>query len=119
MASRGKPAEARRPAPRLYLVTPQATILPGCGTLARRSPPPTWPPCCCACRAADDRNHDQPAKALAPAVQDKGAALMLDGHAELVARAGADGAHLAGIDAFSAALATLKPGAHRRLRRSR
>ena len=42
-------------------------------------------------------------------MQDKGAALLLDGHAELVARAGADGAHLAGIDAFSAALAALKP----------
>jgi thiamine-phosphate pyrophosphorylase len=34
---------------------------------------------------------------------------MLDGHPEIVARAGADGAHLAGIGAFTAALATLKP----------
>jgi thiamine-phosphate pyrophosphorylase len=42
-------------------------------------------------------------------VQEKGAALLIDGHPELAARAGADGAHLAGIDAFRAALATLKP----------
>lgn len=48
-------------------------------------------------------------KTLAPAVQDKGAALLLDGHAELAARAGADGAHLTGLDALMAALATLKP----------
>jgi thiamine-phosphate pyrophosphorylase len=48
-------------------------------------------------------------KALAPAIQDKGAALLLDGHVELVARAGADGAHLTGIEALKDALPTLKP----------
>ena len=48
-------------------------------------------------------------KALAPAVQDAGAALLLDGHVELVARAGADGAHLTGIAAFEEALPSLKP----------
>jgi thiamine-phosphate pyrophosphorylase len=42
-------------------------------------------------------------------VQDKGAALLLDGHPDLVARGGADGAHLAGIEAFNAALEQLKP----------
>jgi thiamine-phosphate pyrophosphorylase len=48
-------------------------------------------------------------KALAPAIQNQGAALLLDGHAELVARAGADGAHLTGIQALQDALPTLKP----------
>jgi len=48
-------------------------------------------------------------KALAPAIQDSGAALLLDGHVELVARAGADGAHLTGIEAMEEALPTLKP----------
>src|SRR6201998_3657920 len=48
-------------------------------------------------------------KALAPAIQDKGAALLLNGHVELVARAGADGAHLTGIAAMEEALPTLKP----------
>ena len=48
-------------------------------------------------------------KALAPTVQRTGAALLLDGHADIVARAGADGAHLTGIDAVLAALPLLKP----------
>src|SRR6478736_3438400 len=41
--------------------------------------------------------------------QDAGAALLLDGHVELVARAGADGAHLGGIAALEEALPSLKP----------
>src|SRR5258708_34559905 len=48
-------------------------------------------------------------KALGPAIQDRGAALLLDGNVELVARAGADGAHLTGIEALQEALPTLKP----------
>jgi thiamine-phosphate pyrophosphorylase len=59
--------------------------------------------------AADERTLINHAKALAPQVQDRGAALLLDGHADLAARAGADGAHLTGIDEFNAALATLRP----------
>jgi thiamine-phosphate pyrophosphorylase len=49
------------------------------------------------------------AKTIVPVVQGKGVALLLDGHPELVARAGADGAHLTGIEAFTEALDTLKP----------
>jgi len=49
------------------------------------------------------------AKIIVPAVQAKGVALLLDGHAELVARAGADGAHLTGVEALIEALDTLKP----------
>src|SRR5262249_14169412 len=48
-------------------------------------------------------------KALAPVVQNAGAALLLDGHVELVARGGADGAHLSGIAALEDALPSLKP----------
>lgn len=48
-------------------------------------------------------------KALAPVVQDHGAALLLDGHPDLVARGGADGAHLTGIEAFTDAAGGLKP----------
>src|SRR3989442_5850382 len=110
MASRGKPAEARRPAPRLYLVTPQATDPDGlrdalAGALAAADVAAVL----LRLPAADDRTLINRVKGLAPVVQDKGAALVLDGHAEIVARAGADGAHLAGIDAFNAALAALKP----------
>jgi len=57
----------------------------------------------------DERGQINHAKALAPIVQDKGAALLLDGHPDLAARAGADGAHLSGIDALKGALGTLKP----------
>ena len=57
----------------------------------------------------DQRTMISRVKALAPAVQDGGAALLIDGHAELVARAGADGAHLTGIAAMEDALPSLKP----------
>jgi thiamine-phosphate pyrophosphorylase len=42
-------------------------------------------------------------------IQNAGAALLLDGHVELVARAGADGAHLNGLAALEDALPSLKP----------
>ena len=48
-------------------------------------------------------------KALAPVVQNAGAALLIDGHADLVARAGADGAHLTGIAALEEVMPSLKP----------
>jgi len=99
-----------RPVPRLYLATPEVDDpssleagLPGllaaadvAAVLLRLKP-------------ADQRGMISRVKALAPAIQDKGAALLLDGHVELVARGGADGAHLTGIDALKEALPTLKP----------
>jgi thiamine-phosphate pyrophosphorylase len=60
-------------------------------------------------KPADQRGMISRIKALAPAIQNSGAALLLDGHVELVARAGADGAHLTGIQAMEDALPTLKP----------
>jgi thiamine-phosphate pyrophosphorylase len=59
--------------------------------------------------AADERTLIGCAKTVAVAVQRRDVAVLLDGHADLVARAGADGAHLTGVDAFAAALALLKP----------
>jgi thiamine-phosphate pyrophosphorylase len=58
---------------------------------------------------ADERTLINRVKALAPVVQDKGAALLLDARADLVARGGADGAHISGISDFTAALEMLKP----------
>jgi thiamine-phosphate pyrophosphorylase len=58
---------------------------------------------------ADDRSLIKRIKALAPLVQERGAALLLDGHAEIATRAGADGTHVTGIDAVKEALAALKP----------
>jgi thiamine-phosphate pyrophosphorylase len=57
----------------------------------------------------DQRTMIARIKSLAPAVQNAGAALLLDGHVELVARAGADGAHLSGLAALEEALPSLKP----------
>ena len=58
---------------------------------------------------ADERTLINRIKALSPAVQRRDVALILDGRPELAARAGADGAHLSGVEAFAAALALLKP----------
>ncbi len=107
MASRGNPAEARRPAARLYLVTPpdpaglagplaDALAAADVAAVLLRLP------------ATDERTQVDHAKAVAPTVQDKGAALLLDGHPDLVARAGADGAHVSGPAALEVALAALK-----------
>jgi len=48
-------------------------------------------------------------KRIAALVQSRDVALVLDNHPEIVARAGADGAHLSGVATFAAALALLKP----------
>jgi len=60
-------------------------------------------------KPVDQRTMISRVKALAPIIQDSGAALLLDGHVELVARGGADGAHLTGIAALEEALPSLKP----------
>jgi thiamine-phosphate pyrophosphorylase len=49
-------------------------------------------------------------RAIAPLVQGANAALVLDGHPDLVVRTEADGTHLAGMQALTAAIAALKPG---------
>ena len=99
-----------RPVPRIYLATPPLGDGPGfnerlseafaaadiAAVLLRLVP-------------GDDRGLIKRVKALAPLVQEQGAALLLDGHVEIAARSGADGAHVSGIDAVSEALGALKP----------
>ena len=102
--------ETKRPAPRLYLVTPLiedaaafAPVLAGAlaaGDIAA---------VLLRLKEADERTLINRAKALAPVMQRSSAALVLDGHPEIVARAGADGAHLTGIEPFLAAVEGLKP----------
>ena len=60
-------------------------------------------------KPAGERELVNRVKTLASIVQPKGAALVLYGHAEIATRAGADGAHLTGIEAFNAAIDSLKP----------
>ena len=99
-----------RPVPRLYLATPVVddpmsliATLPSllaaadiAAVLVRLKP-------------VDQRTMISRIKALAPPIQNNGAALLLHGQVELVARAGADGAHLTGIEAMQEALPSLKP----------
>jgi thiamine-phosphate pyrophosphorylase len=99
-----------RPAPRLYLATPEiddpsrlAAVLPGLLAAADVAA------VLLRLKETDQRTLISRIKALAPLVQRGGAALLLDGHVELVARAGADGAHLTGIADMEDALPSLKP----------
>ena len=110
MASRVNQIESRRPAPRLYLVTPPVAEPAGLSdALAAALGAADVGAVLLRLAATDDRTLINRVKALAPIVQDKGAALLLDGHPDLGARAGADGAHLTGIAAFQEARALLKP----------
>ena len=105
--------------PRLYLVTPRladtAALARAIGdviaagdvaaVLVRLEP-------------SDERTLINRIKAIADAVQRRDAALLLDGYPEIVARAGADGAHLTGVPALTAALDCAQARPHRRRRRA-
>jgi thiamine-phosphate pyrophosphorylase len=109
MNSTPKPA-APRPPPRLYLVTPRIQDA-GPFTAALTAALAAGDVAAILLRFADadERTLINCAKALVPVAQQTEAALVLDGHAELAARSGADGAHLADIADFVTAVETLKP----------
>src|SRR5579864_6095230 len=100
----------QRPHPRLYLVTP---ALDDTAAFVRDLDAvlPTADIAAVLLRLADadERTLINRAKTIAAVVQRRDIALLLDGRAEIVGRAGADGAHLTGIAAFTAALQSLKP----------
>ena len=104
-----KPAPTR-PAPRLYLATP---VLDDPSSLLATLPALLAGADIAAVllrlKLTDQRSMITLVKALAPVIQNAGAAVLLDGHAELVARAGADGAHLDGVEAMQEWLPHLKP----------
>jgi len=56
-----------------------------------------------------ERSLIERTKHIAAVVQPRDIALIVDNHPEIVARAGADGAHLSSVETFAAALALLKP----------
>jgi thiamine-phosphate pyrophosphorylase len=109
MASRPKSAEPR-PAPRFYLATPEiadaGAFLPAL-TAALESA--DLAAVLLRLADTDERTLINRIKAIAPVVQDKDAALLIDGHAALVARGGADGAHITGLGNLAEALEILKP----------
>ena len=109
MASRPTQAEPR-PQPRLYLLTPQlADTGPFAAPLKTALAAADVAAVLLRLEEADERTLINRAKALAPVAQGADAALILDGHVGLVARAGADGVHLTGRDDFDDALERLKP----------
>ena len=103
-------SEAERPVPRLYLVTPPVT---DAAAFAHALEP--------ALAAADiaavllrlapggESELVGRIKLLAPLAAKAGAALLLNGHVDLVSRSGADGAHLTGIHAVEDGIGRLKP----------
>src|SRR5947207_1775896 len=110
MASRGNQIEPRRPAPRIYLVTPPVADPAGLkDALASAVGAGDVAAVLVRVAATDERTMINRVKVLAPIVQGRGAALLVEGHPEIVARAGADGAHVTGVAALAEALALLKP----------
>ncbi len=109
MASRPNQAEPR-PQPRFYLLTPQlADTSTFSAPLQAALSAADVAAVLLRLQDADERSLINRAKTLVPVVQDAGAALILDGHADLVARAGADGVHLTGLGDFTDVLERLKP----------
>ncbi len=102
--------EDKRPAPRLYLVTPVIEDAAAfSGALRDVVAAADVAAVLLRLKSAAERDLINRIKILAPQVQSKDTALVLDGQAEIAARAGADGAHLAGIEAFMTAVESLKP----------
>ncbi len=103
-------APAPPPAPRLYLATkPLADPAPVLAQLPALLAQADIAAVLLRLAPTDERSMITRAKALAGPVQKAGAALLIEDHFALVARAGADGAHLSGIAAMQEALPTLKP----------
>src|SRR5262245_37323744 len=110
MASTDK-TESRRAPPRLYLITPLVGEADGfAAALGSAVGAADVASVLLRLKPEGERTLINRIKALAAVVQPQGVALLLDGHAALAARAGADGAHLTGIDAFTPEIQGLRPG---------
>jgi len=99
-----------RPAPRIYLATP---IVADPAQVASDLPPLLAAADVAAVllrlAPGDERSIIQRTKSLAPVVQKADAALLIDRHFAQVARGGADGANVSGIEAMREAMPSLKP----------
>lgn len=99
-----------RLAPRLYLATPEiADAREIANTLAVALADSDVAAVLLRLAPADERTQINRVKALAPAIQATGAAVLLEGNAGIVAHGGADGAHLPNMDELQAAGPKLKP----------
>ena len=108
-ASRRSATGKGRSAPRLYLVTPPLDTPASAAKLAEALTAADVAAVLARAPAAGDTGLIERVRAVAPAVQDRGVAFLIEGHPENVEPAGADGAHVTGIGAFDAALPLLKP----------
>ncbi len=101
---------AQPAAPRLYLVTPE---IDDAQSFARELAAALGAADIAAVllrlKKADERALINRVKILAPVVQKLDTALVLEGLPDIVARGGADGAHLTGLAAFEDAIGSLKP----------
>jgi thiamine-phosphate pyrophosphorylase len=104
------PLRQAKPGPRLYLITP---VIEDTADFVRELPLVLDSAGLAAVllrlKLAGESDLARRAKAVAAAVQPRDVALVLDGHPDIAARAGADGSHLSGITAFTAAVDSLKP----------
>lgn len=98
------------PAPRLYLSTPviedPAALV---GTLSELLGKADIAAVLLRLAPSDPRSLTSRIKAIAQVAQNADAALLVEGHVDLVARGGADGAHLPGLAPMQEALPMLKP----------
>jgi thiamine-phosphate pyrophosphorylase len=108
-ASRRSATDKGRSVPRLYLVTPPLDAPALAAKLAEALAAADV--AAVLTRAPADANAGliERVRAVAPVVQDRGVAFLIEGNPESVDAAGADGAHVTGIAAIDAALPLLKP----------
>jgi thiamine-phosphate pyrophosphorylase len=100
------------PNPRIYLTTPP--VGDGAALAARLAPALAAADVAAVLLRFDPTQNDERAainavKRIAATVQNAGAALVLDDQPQIVARSGADGAHITGVEALTAALPALRP----------
>jgi thiamine-phosphate pyrophosphorylase len=97
------------PLPRLYLLTPPVEDPAAVAGLADAMSGADVAAVLLRLVDADERSLINLVKKIAPVVQDRDAALLLAGRDDIVARSGADGAHLGNLDALRDAMPRLKP----------
>jgi thiamine-phosphate pyrophosphorylase len=108
--SSGRPDDTKSKSPRLYLVTPAADDTRALSTaLTDAFSAAGFAAVLLRLAPSDDRTLINRIKTIAPIVQKAEAALLLDGHPALVAKSGADGAHITGAEEFVDAVGQLKP----------
>jgi thiamine-phosphate pyrophosphorylase len=108
-APRRSARDQARSEPRLYLVTPPLDAPGLAAKLVETLDAADVAAVLARGPAAGDASLIERVRAIAPVVQDRGVAFLIEGHPEIVEPAGADGAHVTGTVALEPALPLLKP----------